>query len=265
MKGSALDWWRKGYTPLPIRFRDKRPAVKWSQYVGNRPGWGVVGRWWNTLRNVGVLLEGGLTVLDFDEEGYYERWVEKTGIETFTVQTARGYHAYVKLQYPMPITVKMDGGDVKSTGFIVTAPSIHSEGIRYRVVSEAPVWGAVMVDDCGVNLTKVEVPKIKTARRVVNGEGVIARIKMRVGILDVLSERMDRAYSNGNGKISMTCPLHNDSNPSMVIDVERDRCRCFSPGCVAHPHYMDAIDMYAALRGMKNDEAIVAMAARYGI
>lgn len=118
----------------------KLPMVKWRQESKPRDQWTG---WPATATGYGIDCgKSGIVVVDEDEPGAVKAWL---GYEpdTFTVSTGRGSHSYFTA--PQGVTVRCKtaiapGVDVKADGGYVVGPdSVHTTGVIYSVVNEAPI------------------------------------------------------------------------------------------------------------------------------
>lgn len=87
-----------------------------------------------------------------------------------------------------------------------------------------------------------------SAGRVRTRGSVIDRIKARLDIVDVLrGAGVDVPAFGGQRRVKVCCPLHDDREPSAVVDTD-GRFFCYA-GCTRGKSY-DAIDLYGALYGL---------------
>lgn len=102
-----------------------------------------------------------------------------------------------------------------------------------------------------------------SAGRVRTGGSVIDRIKARLDIGDVLrSAGVDVPAFGGQRRVKVCCPLHDDHEPSAVVDTD-GRFHCFA-GCTRDKWY-DAIDLYAGLHGLTLSETLGKLARELNI
>jgi len=81
-------------------------------------------------------------VLDFDLLELYQTWAAENPHLTGTlptVKTGRGYHVYFRSNYTK--SVKLDGIDLKATGYVVAPPSVHESGVIYEWINPLPSAG----------------------------------------------------------------------------------------------------------------------------
>ncbi len=145
---AALDYLRRGWSVIPLRKRDKRPAIRWQAYQTVRATEQQVREWFSRWpdANVGIVTGGvsGLVVLDVDprhggddslrtverEFGPFPRTAEATtgggGRHIYFVHPGTIVHNRVGIA--PGIDLRGDGG------CIVAPPSVHPTGKRYRWV-----------------------------------------------------------------------------------------------------------------------------------
>ena len=145
---------RMGWSVLPLRPRDKRPAIPtWTEYQRHSPDPAEVERWAAKECNVGVVTGAvsGLLVLDLDNAAAVAE-AEARGIPaTVKVATAKGLHCYFR--HPGGRVKNraglFTGADIRSDGGFVVAPgSIHPTGAVYSwiaspdhvAIADAPEW-----------------------------------------------------------------------------------------------------------------------------
>lgn len=286
---AALSWVDQGYSVIPIGYKDKRPAFDALGWVGSygdegRPSWETyknrqprrdeLETWFHAgpPHNLGIVTGyNNLVVIDFDVLAAYDLWHEwawETGGEpwqcvnfAYTVTTARGRHVYVR---PETCCDSYMAGciDVKARwGYVLAPPSIHPSGALYaggdgNVFPVGNVGDVFPLKPDPTPVLAHTVPAgdpydAATEARDCGGMGVIAAIKERVTIADVLGLT--------KGARVIRCPLHNDRSPSFYIYSD-GHFKCF--GCGAHG---DVLDLVAMLRHVSQRDAIVMLAEQAGI
>src|ERR1051326_6709691 len=73
----------------------------------------------------------------------------------------------------------------------------------------------------------------------------IAEIKLAYPLLDVVERAGVRLRRSGSHRFQGLCPFHEDRNPSLFIDVERQRFVCF--GCKARGDVIDFVQLHEHL------------------
>ena len=133
---------RLGFSIIPLKYKSKEPAVKWTEFQSRKPTDGELREWFSKDNvNIGAVcgsVSGNLAVLDFDNLEVFQRFFEKSPEEltndTLVVKTRRGYHVYLKTDksissFKIPelqLDVKGEGG------YVVAPPSVHPTGSRYE-------------------------------------------------------------------------------------------------------------------------------------
>jgi len=287
----ALHWKKLKIATIPIRYRDKCPAIStWQEFQTRLPSYTELVKWFSKpFVNLGVVTGWrNLVVVDFDNYTEYERWelwLSRRSIyrwmrQTLQVKTARGVHVYVMTAEPAQ-NAKLPGIDVKAHGgYVLAPPSIHPSGARYEVLrGDLPIrvealsdilpaellshyteYAAIVSSSVSVisaALTANDTDPWGNAEQVFDpNQDLIEQIKTRYRI-----ENFFRATQH-RGRWQMThCPFHDDKKPSFWIDINRQLCGCFS-GCTTRPY--DVIDLYARLHNLSVPEAIRMMRLKNG-
>jgi hypothetical protein len=253
-------WWNRDVTPIPLLYRTKQPRVQWKKWVGVKPPKALVESWFtvfSTQSNTGIILDNGLTVLDFDRVSAYMRWrsTHLTLAKTYTVQTGRGYHVYYRAAKSLPKTLKFVDGDIKATGIVVVPPSIHANGNHYGVTRDIPIADLMQVEDLDVQII-VPAPEIEIPPRAAytGREGIVAQLKHEISIVEYLSRYTKLEWRDQKCMIGL-CPFHDDHNPSLAVYPMEDSFYCFSPNCVAH-RKCDVLNAVSFIYNVSSNEAV---------
>ena len=273
MLDNALRWLSRGVTPVPLLPNSKRPSMPWRKLQEHKPPPALVRKWFSEDSNLGLLcgaISGGLVILDFDAPLHYHHWRQEHPdlSQTYTVQTARGYHAYFYLDEPLDKTLSMKGGEVKGSGYVVAVPSVHPEGWVYcEVVEGASILSVGTLEELGVARPVEEEVRIAFEdREQYSGSGLIDAIKDSLSMVAYLDGITNLRPSSSDGVwLLANCPLHDDRNPSMWVNRDLNLCRCFKPGCPGNEHPMDVINLWSYLRQVSNERAIQELAAELGL
>lgn len=130
----------KGFSIIPLRLRDKRPAIgSWKEFQSRQPTDAELVQWFDdgTDRNLGIVTGevSGIDVVDLDGPSAIEFAKGNKLPATPMVKTSKGYHAYFlhrrgarnfQKRDDLPqIDLRADGG------YVVAPPSIHETGHVY--------------------------------------------------------------------------------------------------------------------------------------
>lgn len=144
---TTLDYARwyvsKGFSLIPLRPKDKRPAIDtWKIFQTYRPTEDNLKIWFGngSENNLGIVTGAisGICVLDLDSPKAIEL-AKKLGLpETPIVKTGKGYHCYFKYREGIRNFQKRDDLpdiDLRGDGgYVVAPPSIHPSGEKYEWV-----------------------------------------------------------------------------------------------------------------------------------
>ncbi|MEJ5225041.1 MAG: bifunctional DNA primase/polymerase [Anaerolineales bacterium] len=270
----AIRWYGLGVSVVPVRSRSKVAAISWRQFQNRLPTPEELVRWFGrpVFRNYGVICgkrhgkPGHLVVVDFDDLNAGVSWLLSMRRKTFVVATARGLHAYFFTDEPAQ-TVHFEGGDLKASGYVLGAGSVHPSGAIYTVLHDAPIANIRSI--CEVLPDPLEPEPVKREPRPSpilskpapqdawesaewQRPNLIETIRARFDLRDFL---MGARKTDASGRWWLArCPLHDDHNPSMWIDAERQLCGCYAGCNGGRP--MDIVNLAAALWNCSNSEAV---------
>jgi len=154
----AIKYLRNGLSVIPIRYRDKKPAIKsWKEYQIRMPTEEEIEKWFkDKVINIAIIcgkVSGNLMVWDFDDMETYNRFLTYLDDDlaqafknTWNVKTGRGVQVYFR--YPNVDENSKDkilshkslrypelGLDIQRNGkYVVAPPSIHPTGRRYEFI-----------------------------------------------------------------------------------------------------------------------------------
>ncbi len=268
----AIRWYGEGVSVIPVHNGTKVAAVRWTEYVRRLPTPDELVRWFErqNLSNYGVICgqrhgqSGHLAVVDFDRLDAGVNWLLSMRGETYTVATSRGLHAYFFTEEPAP-TCHFDGGDVKGSGYVLGAGSVHPSGWVYQALTDAPIQNICSIREVLPDLP--ETPEARPKPPVILSNPVVQTpwdaaefqrpnlvdtIRARFSLLDFLP---DAQKTDGGGRWYVArCPLHDDHRPSMWIDAKNQICGCYA-GCNGG-RAMDVVNLMAQVWGVSNSDAI---------
>lgn len=135
----ALDYARRGWSVIPLRPRDKRPALAWSRFQTERAKKAEIVTWARQFpgANLGIVTGAvsGVIVLDVDDACAWDDLFYNYDVpRTPTAQTGKGWHLY--FQHPGGVVRnfarKLPGLDLRGDGgYVVAPPSVHPSGAQY--------------------------------------------------------------------------------------------------------------------------------------
>ena len=292
LKKTAGFWLSQDIAVIPIEFLSKRPIVRWLEYTERLPTGDEINSWFqNSMRNLGVITGWeNLVVIDFDEFAQYEcwkAWCRNEGGEvlriletTRIVLTARGAHVYLHTEQKTE-NMKLPGIDILAQRkYVLAPPSVHPSGAKYRIFRDVlPAQAGTIEDvlpvewvkhqDCSKTLKNgseralsesahfdtdldpfeiAENPDVEYF-----GQNLISDIRSRFRIEDFFPDRISSDRGAGRWFLAR-CPLHDDRNPSLSIDVKNQVCSCRA-GC-NDGRSLDVINLFAQMNGLTNAEAL---------
>lgn len=138
-----------GFSVIPLRSRDKIPAIKWQEFQKRYATDEELSRWFTTNDyNIGVVTGkiSGITVVDFDTKDAMRKHLSFLKTSPL-VKTGKGCHAYCTYTpeaRQFQHSSKYPGIDVRNDGgYVVAPPSIHSSGEEYKWLKkpQGNQWG----------------------------------------------------------------------------------------------------------------------------
>lgn len=285
MLETALQWHDRGVAVLPIRPGSKRAAIAWHDYQSTPPTKPQIIKWFAGRRhNLAVIcgaVSGNLCILDFDSLPRYLQWCKTHPVLacSYTVATPRpGSHIYLYAD-------NLDGNfetpfDLKRSGYVLAAPSVHPSGRPYIVAINRPILrvGYYLADALAEYLVKPsrrrdKTPNMEDANLLCQGRvagDVIREVKANLSITELLSEYTTLRPSDPTGRYWLCrCPMpwHEDEDPSFWADAVTGRCSCFVPWCRAKfgGRALDVVGLFAKLERLTLRQAMARLAQRLGL
>lgn len=283
MNDFAALFHQNGFSVVPLEFKSKKPLIRWSEYQSKQPTDDLVKHWFSLHVNLGVITGyNHLTVIDFDDFTEYARWliwISKNPLyglvkRAFTVRTRRGVHLYFRTLQPAR-NRHIAKLDIKGRFGLVTGPgSVHETGVVYEAMTPffiptieaiSDVLPAELLLSEPVINPVVDLPRPmvlhldpwEAAERgwdTIPGEDLITKIRKTFQIEKFFKTPL---HQTGNHFYVTQCPFHDDQKPSFWVDTAHQVCGCF---VCNFPKPMDVNNLYGALYGLSNREAILAMA-----
>jgi len=248
---SAVYWLRLGCAVLPCQPKSKRLLRGFGPYrrhIRHRP---EAVQWFAARScNLAVVCGVGcLVVADFDDVAAFDAWRAGpgAGLRTRIETTGRGAHVYFRTLAHMPALAVGPGLEVKASGAVLVAPSVHPLGMTYQVqADDAPIW-IERPSDLFPLLSKANSgparplekqaaqPKPERAKQATPGASRIEQIKAAVPVRAVAERLTVLKPSSDDGRWLLGhCPIHDDKRPSFWVDTERELWGCYSPHCPAN-------------------------------
>lgn len=137
-----------GWFVLPIKPKSKEPITRFVRngFKSATNDLSIVKEWLKAEpeMNLGIACEmSGLLVVDVDYRNMTpDSWslAKQVFQETMMVETGDGVHLYFQTENLSGVRGKLDFGlDIKYKGYVVAAPSIHSNGKQYEANGLKPV------------------------------------------------------------------------------------------------------------------------------
>ncbi len=160
---SVLDWARYyvalGFSVIPIRYKDKLPAIKsWKEFQTRKPTDSELAKWFGSgiLQNIAIVTGqvSGITVVDCDSNDAFEYVISQPIDATATVMTGRYteddrcmhfYCLYADGVRNFQNKTNFPGIDLRGDGgYVLAPPSVHPNGNRYK-------WDVTFDELCAIN------------------------------------------------------------------------------------------------------------------
>ena len=128
---------QQGYAVIPLNGKRPSFSLKWKRYQTTLPAAEAVSSWIRQgFQSYGIIcgqISGGLLVIDFDEPELYCRFNRRfpSLCDTYTVETRRGFHVYLRTTYPVA-GKRLRACDIKADGGYVVGPGSQIDGYTYR-------------------------------------------------------------------------------------------------------------------------------------
>lgn len=176
---AALDYYRRGFSPIPIKLMDKRPLRQWTEFQKIRPTESEIMNWFHDGgANIGIItgMISNLIVVDLDDEEAHEYFRNNNFPESPAAKTFRGTHIYYKCNSSVKTTTHINNLkiDIRAEGgYVVAPPSIHEKGVKYEWIEG---YG---LDDLPIADFPVE---LLAAKKIQNKENTI--VELYSGVLE---------------------------------------------------------------------------------
>lgn len=258
---TALDWLGRGFFLLPVYSRTKYIVEGFTIEKAIRDQAAAARFFMDSIDhyNLAVVCPPGTFILDFENWGFYLRWIKwvkrfDDAISTTYTELTPGGGAHVFLSGDLPSCyVCRPGVEIKR--HCLVAPSLVRDS-RYEVFSEGPIYQGSMdaalfyvLRPCPDSASQL-VTQIRSDPRV--QDGWISKIRLHLSIVDLFKKYYPHAKLKQRGRYyNASCPFHADKNPSFFIDTQLNIFGCHA--CKARG---DVINFYALTKQIDNANAV---------
>jgi hypothetical protein len=240
---TALSYFDRGWSVIPVKQGMKQAAVKWQKYQGVLPSQKQIFKWWQQFRHANVAVitgrVSGLVVVDLDGDTAAARqWFTDRGIDLPPphVRTPRGEHIYFR--HPgVDVSSKVDwvlesefASDIRGDGgYVVAPPSVHPSGTMYRQVNPFEDLEHMPPALLGMLSKNHRAPGVTRRRHI--SQDRIDRVLRAVDVPSVFDGCGIDWTSESGVQRRGRCPFgaHEDSTPSFSANAETGLWKCF--GC----------------------------------
>jgi len=274
--------WREKYIAwgisfFPLKDRDKKPAISWEEYQHRRPTQEELEKWERDKHtNYGAVcgaVSDNLVVLDIDNKNLFDELnLKELARETFTVETGKGYHIYLKTESPvMRKSLQWNGKEeIRFQGegsYVVTCGSIHPTGKKYTHYRESPLeikkYSIRVLEDIEKRWKRYHgLDKVEEKRKVLESKTKrgkdLEEFKRKVGMQII--EKYVKPVRKYSRYWQGLCPFHNDSNPSFTVYEDEMSWYCF--GCqkygdvINFVQEIENVDFISAIKIIEGDTGI---------
>jgi hypothetical protein len=263
---AALTWLSRGFSILPAQPGSKALVSGYGPYLQRITTMAEADRLFNRERryNLAVICPRGYSCLDFDNYNQLVLFQNALPIDllpTYQEVTPRGFHVFYKVS-PPPGLQLIKGVEIKSV--VISAPS-QVDGKFYTVIDATlPIIEVKDPRKLFLLLSEKEIPQSRKRDLTVT-QGVrsgpvatdlVSRIKRAYNLVDLVSRSTELSPSGLQGRwLTGLCPWHDDSNPSLWVDIEKGVWGCHACGVKG-----DVINWYARSNNLSERDAILQMA-----
>lgn len=277
----AFTWLSEWVSVVPCLPQSKACHIRWRRFETIKPTSALIRSWFLTgTENLAVVCgSGDLQVLDFDDPTQFEAWSSRAGslAATYTELTGRGAHVFFRVDKP----VSRNFIECEALGLAhlcLVAPSVHPSGAVYQPVDRfAPILRTTtkelfsLLSDPLPKAQKLEsripagIAKNAGAAPAGNigriaGADVLSKIKARAPLADYISRFTELKPSSMDSRYLMgKCLFHDDVNPSLWVDTQKQIWRCFCPSCKGSKGG-DLVNFYALFHSITVNDAIKRLA-----
>lgn len=283
----ALRWHNQGLSCLPC-YPNSKAILKGFSPKRTKPELPDLLHWFSNTRNNICLVTGQaddsryLVVIDFDSIVDYYEWKNNYQLDTYTVESRRGFHCYFWTAERPESHLVCEYAEIKASGACVMIPPSKVGEFEYRIFEDKPIMRIERIQDviqCSVPPSKRENPPsisvtVKGNNNIVTVntfpftrcQNPIQTIKASLPISYLFPDYI----STDNGMALAHCPTsahpNGDIHPSLSLDLSSNRFNCFKTNCPLHlPRGGDILDAYAILNGLTLKQTIAELAEMLGL
>jgi (p)ppGpp synthase/HD superfamily hydrolase len=128
----AMAYVKMGVSVIPITYRSKAPAIRWSEFMKRLPTEQEIREWFkNEKMNIGIVcgkVSGNLLVFDFDDQeamSFVIEDINEVAKKTLVVRTGKGFHIYYRVKTPENFKLMNMKVDVKGGEVMLLAPRLY--------------------------------------------------------------------------------------------------------------------------------------------
>lgn len=259
---TAIEWYDRGISTIPCYPSSKRllKDTRVRDYYHKLVDFSHLIDWFgDDYFNIALVTMNGLCVLDFDNIIDYVEWLDKYQLNTRTVETKRGVHAYFWIDEPvLPYTCEY--AEIKCNGAHLMIPSSRIGDFQYQVIEEKEIQRRESIREiCDV------LPQRKEERRTAIpssdlsslrcGNDVLSRIKNSFPMFSYLADF--QPIKTGDRWYMSFCPAHNDiNNRSLSINYQLNLARCFNQRCLLSRRWYDVPGLHSVLNNLTMSQSV---------
>jgi hypothetical protein len=234
----AHAWIVKGWRVVPCLPNSKQLIKGYGPHQNNLEDPKEIEYWFRNKRvNIAVLAPTDAIILDFDNRNLYTQFCEASpeAAVSYTEFTPRGgAHIFLKFQEQINFEPVKDL-ELKRIGLVYPSkvgglPYRVGGGVIQQVNLEEVLYGFGSVKEIGLINSSLPRPSHGQIEPIV---GAVAKVKSDWPLREYLTFFEPKLKLSGSGRwLSGLCPFHDDSHPSLWVDIYNDLWGCHA--CAAH-------------------------------
>jgi hypothetical protein len=220
MKKIIEEYYNRGWSIIPVKYKTKLPIISWKKYQEERLPLEILMKWYSySLMNVAVIcgdISGGLVGVDIDHESGVKKFLELNEYpDTPTMITPKGLRFFFK------------GNGVKTTHYLakdysisvlgnkaisLLPPSIHPSGSAYRWKDHCTFDDTAVQDFSKINIPTVFVKP----ERVALGDSFVLEGERNITLFKIGSNLLRLNFNKVNTHKVLTYINKNVCNPPLL-------------------------------------------------